>query len=145
MFTSAQRYDELCVTAKKYKYPCQWKISNTHRAQKPRVPSLFTEPLQKRLEEFEQNDTIEQVPANEAITWCSPSVVQPKPKNPKDIRASLDLRLVNKSMLRTRQVQAPITEDFIREFKDCKFISKSIRPRWRIKTDNDFLHPLGIL
>ena len=34
-------------------------------------------------------------------------------KNPKDIRACLDLQVVNKSMMRTHQVQAPITEDFI--------------------------------
>ncbi|KAK3745369.1 hypothetical protein QZH41_001398 [Actinostola sp. cb2023] len=94
-------------------------------AQKPRrVPYLLTEPLKKRIEEFVENDIIEPVPEHEAITWCSPLVVQPKPKNPKDIRACLDLRLVNKSMLRTRQVQAPITEDFITEFKGCKIFSK---------------------
>ena len=94
-------------------------------AQKPRrVPYLLTEPLKKRIEEFVENDIVEQVPEHEAITWCSPLVVQPKPKNPKDIRACLDLRTVNKSMLRTRQVQAPITEDFIREFKGCKVFSK---------------------
>ena len=93
-------------------------------AQKPRrVPYQLVEPLQNRLQEFEDNDIIEPVPEHEAITWCSP-LVQPKPKNPKDIRACLDLRVVNKSMLRTRQVQAPITEDFIREFKDCKIFSK---------------------
>jgi len=94
-------------------------------AQKPRrVPYLLTDPLKKRLDEFIEIDIIEQVPQHEAITWCSPLVVQPKPKNPKDIRACLDLRLVNQSMLRTRQVQAPITEDFIKEFKDCKIFSK---------------------
>ncbi|KAK3753779.1 hypothetical protein QZH41_014237, partial [Actinostola sp. cb2023] len=94
-------------------------------AQKPRrVPYLLTEPLKKRIEEFVENDITEPVPEHEAITWCSPLVVQPKPKNPKDIRACLDLRLVNKSMLRTRQVQAPITEDFITEFKGCKIFSK---------------------
>ena len=94
-------------------------------AQKPRrVPYQLTEPLKQRLAEFEENDIIEAVPEHEAITWCSPLVVQPRPKNPKDIRACLDLRLVNKSMMRTRQVQAPITEDFIREFKGCKVFSK---------------------
>ncbi|CAB4015552.1 Hypothetical predicted protein [Paramuricea clavata] len=94
-------------------------------AQKPRrVPYQLTEPLKQRLAEFEENDIIEPVPEHEAITWCLPLVVQPKPKNPKDIRACLDLRLANKSMMRTRQVQAPITEDFIREFKGCKVFSK---------------------
>ena len=81
-------------------------------------------PKPRRLADFEENDIIEPVPEHEAITWCSPLVVQPKPKNPKDIRASLDLRVVNKYMMRTRQVQAPITEDFIQEFKGCKVLSK---------------------
>ena len=101
------------------------KENATPIAQKPRrVPYLLTDPLKKQLEEFVENDIIEPVPQHEAITWCSPLVVQPKPKNPNAIRACLDLRLINKSMLRTRQVQAPITEDFITEFKGCKIFSK---------------------
>ena len=94
-------------------------------AQKPRrVPYHLIEPLRDRIEEFIKNDIMEKVPDHEAITWCSPIVVQPKPKNPKDIRVSLDLRLLNKSMLRTRNVQAPITEDFVTVFRDCKIFSK---------------------
>ena len=50
--------------------------------------------------------------------------MQAKPKNPKDIRACFDLQVINKSMMCTRQVQAPITEDFIRELKECKVFSK---------------------
>ena len=67
---------------------------------------------------------MEKVPDQDPITWCSPIVVQPKPKNPEDIRLSLDLRTLNKSMLRTRQVQAPITEDFITMFKYCSLFNK---------------------
>ena len=94
-------------------------------AQKPlQVPNQLTGPLKQRLAEFKENDIIEPVPEDEAITWCSPLVMQPKPKNPKDIRACLDLRVINKSMMFTRQVQAPITEDFIRELKGCKVFSK---------------------
>ena len=119
-----------------------------------RVPYQLTEPLKKRLEEFEENDIIEPVPEHEAITWCSPLVVQPKPKNPKDIRACLDLRLVNKSMLRTRQVQAPITEDFITEFKRCTVFSKlhlnhawlsPIPYRRPVSKNHDVLHTMGQL
>ena len=48
-------------------------------AQKPRrAPYQLTEPLKKRPEEFKENDIIEPVPKDEAITWCS-LVVQPKP------------------------------------------------------------------
>ena len=94
-------------------------------AQKPRcVPYHLIEPLQNRIEEFVANDIMEKVCDHEAITWCSPIVVQPKPKNPKDIRVSLDLCLLNKSMLRIRNIQAPITEDFVTEFRDCKVFSK---------------------
>lgn len=60
-------------------------------AQKPRrVPYHLIEPLQNRIEEFVTND-MEKVPDHEAITWCSPIVMQPKPKNSKEIRVSLDL------------------------------------------------------
>ena len=84
-------------------------------AQKPRrVAYHLMKPLQKRLHEFVNHDIMEK---QHPITWCSPIVVQPKPKNPKDLRLSLDLRTLNKSMLRTRQVQAPITGDFITMFK----------------------------
>lgn len=55
-------------------------------AQKPRcIPYHFIEPLQNRIEEFIKNDIMEKVPDHKATTWCSPSVVQPKPKNLKDI------------------------------------------------------------
>jgi hypothetical protein len=50
-------------------------------------------------------------------------VVQPKPKNPSDIRLK-DLRTPNKSMLRTRQVQEAITEHFITAFKDYSIFRK---------------------
>jgi hypothetical protein len=94
-------------------------------AQKPRRFAYhLIEPLQKRLQEFVEQDIMEKVPDQEPITWCSPMVVQPKPKNPNDIHLTLDLRTLNKSMLRTRQVQATITEDFITAFKDCRIFSK---------------------
>ena len=92
-------------------------------AQKPRrVPYHMMEPLKQRINQFVQEGIMEEVPEQESIGWCSPLVVQPKPKNPKDIRVSLDLRVLNKSMERTRQVQAPITEDFIAMFKDCLYV-----------------------
>ena len=78
-------------------------------AQKPRrIAYHLMEPLQKRLQEFVEKDIMEKVPDQEPVIWCSAIVVQPKPKNPSDMRISLDLRILNKSMLRTRYVQAPI-------------------------------------
>ena len=61
-------------------------------AQKPRrVPYHLMEPLRHRMDEFVKKDIMEKVPEHDSITWCSPLVVQPKPKNPSDIRVSLDL------------------------------------------------------
>ena len=55
--------------------------------QKPRqVPYHLMDPLKKRISEFVENDIMEEVPTHESITWCSPLIVQPKPKNPNDIR-----------------------------------------------------------
>ena len=50
-------------------------------------------------------------------------VVQPKAKNPNNNHVSLDLQVLNKAMKHTSHVQAPITEDFITTFKDCKVFS----------------------
>ena len=77
-------------------------------AHKPRsVAYHLMDPLKKRLQEFVQQGIMGKVPDQEPITWCSPIVMQPKPKNSNDIRLSLDLRTLNKSRLRTSQVQAP--------------------------------------
>ena len=64
----------------------------------------------------------EKVPEDEPVTWSSPILEQPKPKlagTSSDklelhmIRASVDLRVPNKHMERSRISQAPIIEDFI--------------------------------
>jgi len=62
-----------------------------------------------------------------------PLVVQPKPKfnkTPEDklephvIRASVDLRIPNRSMERSRILQPPVVEDLTYKFHDCKLFSK---------------------
>ena len=100
--------------------------------QKPRhVPYYLVVPLKKWLEQGIRQGIFEVVPRGEAITWCSPLVVQPKPKfakqanlEPHQIRASIDMRLVNAHMKRSRIVQAPLLEDFALQFNDCKVFSK---------------------
>jgi len=103
-------------------------------AQKPRpVPYYLQEPLKRWLEEGIEEDIFERVPDGEPVTWCSPLVVQPKPRftqvekedlEPHMIRASIDLRIPNKSMERTRIIQSPVVEDFIHKFHNCKVWSK---------------------
>ena len=91
------------------------------------------EPLKKWLDQGLEEGIFEKMPEGEPICWCSPLVVQPKPRytntpkgelGPQMIRASVDLRLPNKYMERTRYVQATIVEDFIHKFHDCKVWSK---------------------
>ncbi|KAK3717111.1 hypothetical protein QZH41_016142 [Actinostola sp. cb2023] len=85
---------------------------STPVAQKPRtVPYHLQQPLKQWLEEGVETEIFEKVPPGEAITWCSPLVVQPKPKfaeTNKELeshmisRASIDLRIPNKSMKRRK-------------------------------------------
>ena len=50
-------------------------------AQKPRpVPYYLQEPLPKWLDECVKEDIFEKVESGDLITWCSPLVVQPKPR-----------------------------------------------------------------
>ena len=103
-------------------------------AQKPRpAPYYLQEPLQKWLDECVKEEIFEKAEPGEPVTWCSPLVVQPKPRysnvskeslEPHMIRASVDLRVPNKYMERNRIMQAPVVEDFTCKFHDCKIFSK---------------------
>ncbi|XP_053376601.1 uncharacterized protein LOC123533440 [Mercenaria mercenaria] len=103
-------------------------------AQKPRpVPYYLQEPLKTWLDECIKEEIFEEVESGEPVTWCSPLVVQPKPRytnvgkgnlEPHMIRASVDLRVPNKYMERNRILQAPVVEDFTCKFHDCKVFSK---------------------
>ena len=103
--------------------------------QKPRqVPYFLQEPLKNWLEQGVNENIFENVAAeDEPVTWCSPIVVQPKPKfaetssdklEPHLIRVSVDLRVPNKHMERRRISQALIVTDFIRKFRDCTIWTK---------------------
>ena len=103
-------------------------------AQRPRpVPYYLQKPLRLWLDQCVEDGIFESVPPDEPVTWCSPVVVQPKPKFihvPKDqlqpnmIRACIDLRVPNKYMERNRITQGPIVEDFTYKFHECVVFSK---------------------
>ena len=103
-------------------------------AQKPRpVPYHLQKPLKNWLEQGVKEEIFEKVPDGEPITWCSPLVVQPKPKytdvkkeelEAEMIRASIDMRIPNESMKRSRCVQSPKVEDFVYRLHDCKIFTK---------------------
>ena len=103
-------------------------------AQKARpVAYYLQEPLKKLLEKGVEDDVFERIPNDEPIEWCSPLVVQIKPKftkrkkeelEPHMIRASIDMRVPNKYMERNRIAQNTIVEDFTHKFHNSKIFSK---------------------
>ena len=103
-------------------------------AQKPRPVAYYLQkPLIRWLEQCIEEDIFEEVPEGEPVTWCSPLVVQPKPRfnetdkdelQPHMIRASIDLRIPNQFMERSRIAPTPTVEDFIYKFHDCTMFSE---------------------
>ena len=103
-------------------------------AQNPRlVPYHLKKPLKDWLDQGVTEEIFEKVPDGDAITRCSPLVVQPKPKftDMKSeelelhmIRASIDVRIPNQPMKRSRCVQSPRVDDFIYRLHDCKIFTK---------------------
>ena len=103
-------------------------------AQNPRQVAYYLQkPLKLWLEQSITEGIFEVVPAGEPITWCSPMVVQPKPRfskvpkeelQPNMIRAYVDLRIPNRYMERNRITHGPVVEDFIHKFHECVRFSK---------------------
>ena len=110
------------------------KAESTPVAQKPRlIPYYLQKPLKQWLDQGVEENLFEYVPQGEPVTWCSPLVVQPKPRfsnTPRDqlqshmIRASVDLRVPNKFIEWKRIMQGPLVEDFTYKFHDCVIFSK---------------------
>ena len=89
--------------------------------------------MKKLLEQGIEQGIYERVPEGEPVTWCSPLVVQPKPKyaevkgediQPNMIRACIDLRIPNSYMQRSRITKGPTIEDFTYVFNNCTVFSK---------------------
>ena len=103
-------------------------------AQKPRaLPIYLRKPLKEWLDKCIESGIYEKVPDGEPIIWCSPLVVQPKPRfsqtdrdklKPHMIRASIDLRIPNKYMEQHRIIQNTVVEDFTQKFHGCKIYIK---------------------
>ena len=100
-------------------------------AQKPRpVPYYLQESLREWLDECIKGVIFA---PGEPVTWCSPLVVQSKPRyftvskenlQPHMIRASVDLLVPNKCMEWNRILQALVVEGFTSKFYECKVFSK---------------------
>ena len=129
-------------TGKKIEVKLEMETEAKLVAQKPRVvPYHLHKPLKDGLDQGVNEEIFDKVPDGEAITWFSPLVVQPKPKftemkseelESHMIRASIDMRIPNQSMKRSRCVQSPRVEDFIYRLHDCKIFTKlDLRQGWR--------------
>ena len=105
-------------------------------AQKPRqVPYYLQEPLKKWLDLGIQEDILMNQLPGAPIWWCNRNQgLRSGHLEQHTIRVSVDLRVPNQYMERSRISQAPIVEDFIHKFHDCTIWTKlDLRSTPRIK------------
>ena len=104
-------------TSKKIEIKLEMETEAKPVDQKPRPVSYHLQkPCKDWLDQGVKEEIFEKVPDGEAITWCSPLVVQSKSKftemkseelEPHMITASMVMRIPNQSMKRSRCVQSP--------------------------------------
>lgn len=84
-----------------------------------RIPYPLQQKVESALEDLQNNDIIEE--ADGRTTWVSPLVVVPKQNG--SIRLCVDMREVNKAIIRER-FMLPTIEDVLLEVRKAKFFSK---------------------
>lgn len=117
--------------------------------------------MKKWLNQCVEEEIFEEVPEGEAVTCCSPLLIQPKPKfnavdeeklEPHMIRASVSLRVPNQFMERNRITQGPIVEDFMYKLISLLYCFRQIwhpagapptPTRSRVQKNCHFWHPVG--
>ena len=77
--------------------------------------------MEDKLKELENKDIIER--AEGPTPWVSPIVVVPKPSKPNEIRICVDMRSLNKAIIRERHV-IPTIDDVVSDLNGCKVFSK---------------------
>jgi hypothetical protein len=92
-------------------------VAQPHR----RIPFHVRKKVEEKIRELEQSDIIE--PAEGPTPWVSPIVVVPKPHDPDDVRICVDMRLVNRAIIRERHV-IPTIDDIISDLNGCEVFSK---------------------
>ena len=95
-------------------------------AQKPRPVAYYLQkPLREWLDQCLKEGIFEEVPQGEPVTWCSPLVVQPKPRFGTTARDELEPHMIRASVdLRTSTWREAVVEDFMYKFNKCKVFSK---------------------
>ena len=92
-------------------------VAQPHR----RIPFHVRKQVEEKLDQLMKDDIIER--AEGPTSWISPIVVVPKPNNSNEIRICVDMRALNRAIIRERHV-IPITDDIIADLNGCKVFSK---------------------
>ena len=91
-------------------------VAQPHR----RIPFHVRKQVEEKLDQLMKDDIIES--AEGPTSWISPIVVVPKPNNSNEIRIRVDMRALNRAIIRERHV-IPTTDDIIAYLSGCKVFS----------------------
>ena len=86
-----------------------------------RIPFHLRQKVKDELQHLEDMDVIERV--TQPTSWVSPLVAAPKPNNADAVRLCVDMRCVNKAVLRERHVM-PTVDDIISDLNGATTFSK---------------------
>ena len=86
-----------------------------------RIPFHVRKQVEDKLKELENEDIIER--AEGPTPWVSPIVVVPKPTKPNEIRICVNMRSLNKAIIRERHV-IPTIDNVVSDLNGCKVFNK---------------------
>ena len=92
-------------------------VAQPHR----RIPFHVRKQVEEKLQQLEDEGIIER--AEGPTPWVSPIVVVPKPQKPNEIRICVDMRALNKAIIRERYI-IPTIDDVVSDLNGCKIFSK---------------------
>ena len=92
-------------------------VAQPHR----RIPFHVRKQVEEKLRQLESDGIIER--AQGPTPWVSPIVVVPKPLKPNEIRICVDMRSLNKAIIRERHV-IPTIDDVLADLNGCKVFNK---------------------
>lgn len=92
-------------------------VAQPHR----RIPFHVRKQVEEKLRNLEKDGIIER--AEGPTPWVSPIVVVPKPLKPNEIRICVDMRSLNKAIIRERHI-IPTIDDVVADLNGCKVFSK---------------------
>ena len=86
-----------------------------------RIPFHVRKQVEEKLRQLECDGIIEH--AEGPTPWVSPIVIVPKPQKPNEIRICVDMRSLNKAIVRERHI-IPTIDDVLSDLNGCKVFSK---------------------